>query len=107
MIKTKDELMTSIKTRIGEDTSDDAITLIEDLSDTIDDLSKRAADQTNWEQKYNENDEMWRKRYMERFEQGTSYDETDGNIETGAGVFDQSKEQTAPKTFEDLFKITE
>lgn len=99
--------MASIKSRIGEDTSDEAITLIEDVSDTLDDFSKRASDQTDWEKKYNENDEMWRKRYMERFEQGTDYEETQGNIETGAGVFDEDKKQDVPKTFEDLFKITE
>ena len=106
MIKTKDEIMASIRTRIGDDTSNEAITLIEDVSDTLDDLTRRSSDQTDWETKYNENDEMWRKRYMERFEQGTDFDDA-RNAESGAGVFDEGKEQDAPKTFEDLFTITE
>lgn len=105
MIKTKDEIIASITSRIGDDTSDEAISLIEDVSDTLNDYDRRAADQTDWEARYNENDEMWRKRYMERFNQGTAFDET-VNAETGAGVFDESREQDAPKTFEDLFEIT-
>ena len=105
MIKTKDEIIASITSRIGNDTSDEAISLIEDVSDTLNEYDRRAADQTDWEAKYNENDEMWRKRYMDRFNQGTPYDET-LNTETGAAVFDEGKKQDAPKTFDDLFEIT-
>lgn len=67
-VKTKDELMTIIKARIGEDQSDEAIALVEDISDTFDDMqSKVAGDGTDWKAKYEENDATWRQKYRDRF----------------------------------------
>ena len=42
MIRTKDELISMISQRIGEDNSDDAITLLEDISDTFTDFENKA-----------------------------------------------------------------
>lgn len=66
-IRTKEELLDLIKGRIGEDTGDDALTLIEDISDTYDDLETKSKDPENWHEKYNQLDADWRKRYKERF----------------------------------------
>lgn len=95
MIKTKDEIIASIKTRIGEDNSDEAISLLEDVSDTLNDYEDRVSDQTDWKQKYEDNDNQWRSRYKERFMTSSAQEEPDTEDE---------EETTAPKRFEDLFK---
>ena len=47
----KDEFMTRIKERIGEDMSDDAVSFIEDASDTYDELIRRSSDTEDWKTK--------------------------------------------------------
>lgn len=63
----KETYMARLKEKIGEDTSDDTLTFIEDASDTYDDLLRRSEGKEDWEIKYKENDEAWRKKYRERF----------------------------------------
>lgn len=63
-VRTKDEIMQAIRDRIGEDNSDEALSLIEDVSDTIDDLT---GDGTDWKQMYEDNDKEWRQKYRDRF----------------------------------------
>lgn len=67
MVRSKDEILASIHSRIGEDNSDEAIALVEDINDTFDDLSTKASSTVDWEKKYNELDADWRKKYTERF----------------------------------------
>lgn len=62
-VKTKDELLASIKSKFGDDTSDETIALLEDISDTLD-TTKEGAD---WKKKYEDNDKMWREKYTSRF----------------------------------------
>ena len=64
----KEDLLKRISERIGDDNSDEALSLLEDVSDTITDFEKR--DSEDWKAKYEENDEKWRKKYRERFENG-------------------------------------
>lgn len=66
-VKTKTELLEMIKNRIGDGNSDEDISFIEDITDTVNDLENRASNNINWEQKYNENDAAWRKKYRDRF----------------------------------------
>ena len=75
MIRNKEEIMSLISARIGEDNSDEALTLLEDISDTLTDFEARVADNTDWKMKYEENDKEWRDKYKERFMSGdTSID---------------------------------
>lgn len=67
MVVTKDELLEKIKSKIGEDTSDESISLIEDINDTYDDLQNRVSEAGDWKTKYEENDASWRTKYKERF----------------------------------------
>ena len=54
MVKTKDELLKILQDRIGEDTSDEALAFIEDVTATITDLETRAAgDGEDWKRKEN------------------------------------------------------
>ena len=67
-VKTRDELLEAIRTRIGDDQSDEVIALIEDFSDTYDELAKKAnGDGEDWRTKYEENDRSWRQKYRDRF----------------------------------------
>ena len=62
-IKTIEELMGAVRARVGEDTSDEAIAFVEDVSDTLNSLSNAE----DWKKKYEDNDAEWRKRYQDRF----------------------------------------
>ena len=94
-IKTKEEILTEVKTRVGEQNDDDTIAFIEDISDTLSDLETKAqGDGTDWKSKYEENDAEWRKKYTERF---YSSDPTPDPEPP------KSDDPPKPKTFADLF----
>lgn len=95
-VKTREEIITQLRTQLGDNTDDDTISFLEDISDTLDDLESKANGTSNWEQKYKDNDAEWRKKYTERFYSPKPKDEPD---ET-----DESDESNTPKTFADLFK---
>lgn len=92
-ILTKEQLMESIKNRVGEDTSDDTLTFIENVNDTIESMGSDK--NTDWKQKYEENDAAWRQKYKDRFF-NASPDDKEEEEEFG--------EKEKPMTFESLFK---
>lgn len=96
-VRTRDEILESLKARIGDSTDDDTLAFIEDVTDTLSDYETRVSDSTNWKEKYETNDAEWRQRYRDRFFGNTESEvvETDSVIET---------ETEKPMTFEDLFK---
>lgn len=67
MVKTKEELLEFLKERFKDSTEDDVLAFLEDLSDTIDDMSARVTDETDWKTKFEENDKAWREKYRDRF----------------------------------------
>lgn len=93
-VRTRDDLLNAIKERIGEDTSDEALKLIEDVEDTFGDLEGKASSESKWEQKYRENDESWRKKYRDRFFNKPTEQEDDPDDEP----------EVKPLTFDSLFK---
>ncbi len=93
-VQNKETLLEKLKAQIGEDTSDEAIALIEDVSDTIDDMNSRLTESGDWKTKFEENDAEWRKRYKDRFYSG------EPNPEPGT----EPEPDDKPKTFSDLFK---
>lgn len=98
-IKTKEEVMNAIKDRLGEDVSDEALALIEDVSDTIDDLTSKAnGDGKDWKAEYEALDKSWRQKYTERFFSGSDNDDQDTNGK------EDDIEPSAPKTYNELFK---
>ena len=92
-VKNKDEILEAIKTRVGDNTDDETISLLEDVSDTFTDLETRASGCEDWKTKYEENDKLWRERYTNRF--FSKEPEPDPNLEP---------EPEVKKTFSDLFK---
>lgn len=68
----RDEFFERIHNRVGTDNSDEAISFIEDMSDTYNSLEERAnGDGTDWEQRYHELDDSWKKKYAHRFFSGS------------------------------------
>ena len=66
-VKDRDSILAAVKQMIGDNTSDEAIALMEDITDTITDYETKAADKTDWKAKYDEMDANWRRKYIERF----------------------------------------
>ena len=66
-VLTKDELLTSLKWILQDNTSDDALKILEDASDTITDLEEKTKDSTKWKEKFEQNDKEWRTKYRDRF----------------------------------------
>ena len=95
-IKTRDEIVEAVRKRIGEDTSDEAISLLEDVTDTFADYETKVADKTDWKTKYDEMDASWRKKYMDRFSGKTGEEVKEEQEE-------QVKDDTEPRTFDELF----
>lgn len=89
-IISKEELLKKISERIGDDNSDEALSLLEDVSDTIADFERR--DSEDWKTKYEENDAEWRKKYRDRFENET---DVEGKEEKETVI--------EAKTYDDLF----
>lgn len=98
-VRTIDEILESVKARVGDSTEDADIEFIEDVSDTLNDLSAKASGQEDWKAKYEENDKTWREKYKERFFQSeeNEKDELEDNK-------DIEMKDDKPKTFGDLFK---
>lgn len=95
-VRTKEELLESIKGLLADDTSDESIALLEDVTDTFDE-QKTKTDTEDWKKKYEENDREWRQKYRDRFF-STGSDDVPPPKEL------QSEPDNSPKKFEDLFK---
>lgn len=90
----KDELIEKVKKYVGDRTDDETIEIIEDISDSID-----SSDADEWKQKYEENDKMWRDKYISRF-----FGKNEDEPEPAAAHEEEEKEYNS---FEDLFKKEE
>ena len=97
-IKSRDELLKSLNTLIGDDSTDENLAILEDVTDTLKDYEEKTADQTDWKSKYEQNDADWRKKYKERFLSGETIKEKQEE-----DVIKDSK----TLTFDSLFKERE
>lgn len=87
----RDVLIQRIASVLSDPESDDSLSLIEDVTDTLD-----AGSSDDWKTKFEENDAAWRKRYKERF---LKKPDKEPEIE------DDEKEEK--KTYDDLFTMKE
>lgn len=90
----KDELIEKVKKYVGDRTDDETIEIIEDITDSID-----SSDADEWKKKYEENDKMWRDKYVSRF-----FDKKDEDLETPTEHEEEEKEYNS---YEDLFEKEE
>lgn len=95
MVKTKDELLNTLKGIIGDDASDEALAVLEDTADTLSDMNSQLETSGNWKQRYEENDAEWRKRYRDRFFEPS---------EDIPPMRDEPVDPPKSLTYEDLFK---
>lgn len=99
MVRNKEELLAAIKTRIGDDTSDEALALVEDINDSFDDLNNRVTEAGDWKAKYEENDKQWRDKYRERF-----FAPTDEDDPLTKELDKEEPDKPKALRYEDLFK---
>ena len=97
MIRSKEEMLDKVNKYIGEDTSEEAIELIEDISDSYDSFS----DPEDWKAKYEELDETWKKKYKERFFEGSNKTPTGEDVD---GETHEEAEEKELVTYEDFFE---
>lgn len=97
-VRSKAEILELIRERVGDDTSDEALTIIEDITDTLDNYDARIAGSGDWQRRYEENDAEWRQRYRDRFFGSVNEDLIDDDPE------DPEDEPEKPQSFDDLFK---
>lgn len=104
-VLTREQLLEKINTILGDNsTTDDGLSLIEDVTDTYNDLTSK--NNTDWEQKYNENDKAWREKYRARFMSGGSSNNDDNspsdskNIPLDEG---EEKKELEALTYDKLF----
>lgn len=96
-VKTREEILESFRTRLGENPDDESISFLEDVTDTLNDFEARAnSDGTDWKSKYEENDANWRKKYTERF--------FSDEPELTPKPDPKTELDNTPRTFSDLFK---
>lgn len=97
-IKSREDLLKSLTTLIGDDSTDENLAILEDVTDTLKDYEEKTADQTDWKSKYEQNDADWRKKYKERFLSGETFkDEQEEDV----------KKDSKTLTFDSLFKERE
>ena len=100
----REQFLARLQERIGEDTSDEAMSFIEDMTDTFNDMETRSNGQSDeqWKQKYDELDKSWREKYKARFFNSET---------TPADVKDEQeddvKDDAEEKTYADLFEERE
>lgn len=92
-IKSYDELMSSLKEILKDNTSDEALSFIEDMNDTLKENSGE-----DWKARYEDNDRQWREKYKARFFDGKKEDEV---------VVAEDEEVEKPLRYEDLFTVKE
>jgi hypothetical protein len=90
----KDELLEKVKKYIGDRNDDETLEIIEDISDSVD-----TPDADEWKQKYEDNDKMWRDKYISRF-----FDKKEEELETPTEHEEEEKEYSS---YEDLFEEEE
>lgn len=93
-VLSKDELIEKVRKYVGDRKDDETIEIIEDISDSID-----SSEADDWKKKYEENDKMWRDKYISRFVEKKE-DEPDTPTE-------HDEEEKEYNSFEDLFEEEE
>ena len=88
----KEALIEKVKSYIGEDTSDAAISLLEDVSDSVEGFDGVTMEEA--ERMVAEKEEEWRKKYIERFS-GNDEDE------------EETEEENLPDSEEELVSYDE
>ena len=83
-VRKREEIIEQIRSRFGDDTSDDVITLLEDVTDTLTDLeNKTNSDGKDWKAEAERIDKEWRQKYVARFNSASGGDDDDEGQNNG------------------------
>lgn len=85
----KEELLEKVRKYLGDRTDDESIEIVEDINDSFD-----TSDEDEWKRKYEENDKMWRDKYISRFFEKKEEETPTEHVE----------EEKEYNTFDDLFE---
>lgn len=103
-VLSKEDFFKKLEVLVGDDTSDETITLLEDMKDTFNDFETKSGgnNDAEWEEKYKNLDAEWRERYKKRFFNSETTDEeiikdNEKDIEDDSEV----------KSYDDLFEERE
>lgn len=111
----KDDYNSVIKALLGDRTDDEALSIIENLTDSYNDvdvseyeakISALESKLAEADARFNENDEAWRKRYRDRFYSGTDEEANPANQPGGGendSEVDVAQERAENITIDDLF----
>lgn len=105
MIRTREEIMDSLRSVLGEDNdNDETLSLLEDVTDTITDLESKATGTINVKEtpEYLELERTWRKCYHDRFFGSVDNNDPDDPDDQG-----NPQEDHSPRSFDDLFQVKE
>lgn len=91
-VRTREEIMTQLQSIIGDDTSDETLSFVQDVSDTLGN-DNSATRITELETQLKTQDEEWRKKYRDAFFTG----KPDENVN------EDPEPENKPMRFEDLF----
>lgn len=94
----KDELLQAVQAKLTD--SDDDLTLLENITDTINELS--SSENEDWKAKYEENDKQWRERYKARFAEPSAKQSVEEKVSSPEKEVDipKSADITIDKLFE-------
>lgn len=92
-VRSSDEILNALKEQFSDNTSDEALGIIEDISDTLASLSESE----DWKSKYENNDKEWRKKYRDRFFSGSGNEQEEDE--------EDEEDGKKPLLYENLFKI--
>lgn len=95
-IVSKEDLIKRLSEKFRNDNSDEVIQLTEDLSDTLNDFDSRINDTEDWKTKFEANDNMWRKKYKDRFLESSDSGDNENH--------EQDDDENTNVTFNDLFE---
>ena len=94
-VLSREEILNRVQSIVGENTDDDSLSFVEDITDTLTDMENRAnGGGEDWKKKFEDNDAEWRRKYKERFFSGSSKEEEEE---------EEEKEGVKIRTFEQLF----
>lgn len=93
----REQFFDRLNEMFAERTDDDAISFIEDMTDTYNAL-EASGSTIDWEEKYKKLDESWKEKYKRRFFSGVSV-----IVNNEADSVEEEKETAESITFEDLF----
>lgn len=96
-VRSKEEILEQVRSLLNENTSDEALALIEDIDDTVSDYEMKTKDSTNWKEKYENNDATWRKKYHDRFFNSSS------DVDEPDPTSDPTEPTEKKYTYEELF----